>query len=98
MLVARPQAAAVREVEATMGWGSVNAALNRLTREGVITGFKTNFGARGAPAGCPEILITAADVADDARAEEIRSRVAAALAPVLDEVNIIVSRSAPAGA
>lgn len=78
-----------------MGWGNVNAALNRLTREGIITGFKTNFG-RTMPVGAPHVIITAAGITDAESEEAVRRQVASVLEPVIEGCTITVDRSGQA--
>ena len=80
-----------------MGWGNVNAALNRLTREGVISGFKTNFG-RTMPAGAPHVVVTATGVTDAAGEEAVRQQVASVLEPVIEGCTITVDRTGAAKA
>ena len=59
-------------------WGDVNAALNRLVREGVITGFRTNLADpdRGPDlritATAPVVLDTKASGYDPAAVEQVR--------------------------
>lgn len=45
--------------------GSINVVLNRLVREGVITGFKTNFGDKDG-ADHPRVTVTAATPSEEA--------------------------------
>lgn len=74
--------------------GNVNVALNRLVREGVITGFKTNFDDPGSALGL-HVIVTADGVAGKARAnakriEEVRQQVCAALDHLEAEATVTV--------
>ena len=76
-------------------WGDINAALNRLVREGVITGFKTNRGDKSHQDGLHVSVVpgTSGDV------EGIRSQILAVLTPLDDEVTVSVNaEGAAAGA
>jgi hypothetical protein len=75
-------------------WGSVNAVLNRLVREGVITGFRTNIADRQSALGL-HVVITAAGVQDRERAEDVRRHVARELEPVIEGPVVTVDRSDP---
>lgn len=78
-----------------MGWGNVNAALNRLTREGVIAGFKTNFG-RTMPPGEPHVVITVGPATAGTKEEDLIRQVASVLDPVIEGCTITIDRSAAA--
>lgn len=67
-------------------WGDINAALNRLVREGVITGFKTNRGDKSHQEGLQVNVVPGAggDV------EGIRLQILAVLTPLDDEVTVTV--------
>jgi hypothetical protein len=82
-------------------WGDVNAALNRLVREGVITGFKTNL---ANPDRGPELLVaaTATVVADSdaagydrAAVESIREVVANRLAALVENARVTIEPALP---
>ena len=76
-------------------WGDINAALNRLVREGVITGFKTNRGDKSHQVGLHVNVLPSlgGDV------EGIRSQILAVLTPLDDEVTVTVgAEGAVAGA
>ena len=82
------------EIYETMAsWGDINAALNRLVREGVITGFKTNRGEKSHQAGLHVNVVPSSggDV------EGIRSQILAVLTPLDDEVTVTVGAEAAAG-
>lgn len=68
-------------------WGDINAALNRLVREGVIAGFKTNRGEKSHDTGLHVSVTPAAD--DDA--ESVRDRIMSVLEPLDDEVTVTVT-------
>lgn len=67
-------------------WGDINAALNRLVREGVITGFKTNRGDKSHQDGLQVSVVPGAggDI------EGIRSQILAVLTPLDDEVTVTI--------
>lgn len=66
-------------------WGDINAALNRLVREGVIAGFKTNRGDKTSLGLHVDVTSGA-----DGDCEEIRTRILAILLPLDDEVTVTV--------
>ena len=68
-------------------WGDINATLNRLVREGVIAGFKTNRGDKARDAGLHVDITPRAD--DDA--ESVRNRIMGVLTPLDDEVTVTVA-------
>ena len=73
-------------------WGSINAVLNRLVREGIITAFKTNIADRQSGLGL-HVIVTASGVDDQAKAEEVRRQVARELEPVIDGATVTVDQS-----
>jgi len=75
-------------------WGDINAALNRLVREGVIAGFKTNRGDKSHRDG----LLVNVQPGAGGDAEGIRSQILAVLAPLDDEVTVTVAGDNAAGA
>lgn len=70
-------------------WGDINAALNRLVREGVIAGFKTNRGDKTS-------LGLHVDVTpgQDGDCEDIRNRILGILLPMDDEATVTVRAGA----
>lgn len=83
-------------------WGDVNAALNRLVREGVITGFKTNLASPDRSSGL-HVVAKAAVVVDEsaagydsAKVEAVRDRVAGELGALVDSPTVVVENSAAA--
>lgn len=75
-----------------MGWGAINAALNGLVRDGVITAFRTNLAQPATPFGL-HVIVTAEGVDGDARAEEVRRQVLAALDALGEDATVTVDRS-----
>jgi hypothetical protein len=73
-------------------WGDINAALNRLVREGVIAGFKTNRGEKSHDAGL-HVNVT---VKPEDDVESARGRIMSVLTPLDDEVTITVGAASPA--
>ena len=73
-------------------WGEVNVALNRLVAAGVIERFWTNLAARK-PLLALHVVVSPPEPVDREGAETIRSAVAAALAPLTDDVVITVDQS-----
>ena len=67
-------------------WGDINAALNRLVREGAIAGFRTNRGDKTPGAGLKVNIVPVAE--DDV--ETIRTRILGILTPLDDEVTVTV--------
>ena len=72
-------------------WGDINAALNRLVREGVIAGFKTNRGDKSHQVGL-HVSVVPAQPGDD---EGVRSRILAVLTPLDDEVTVTIGAVEP---
>jgi hypothetical protein len=68
-------------------WGDINAALNGLVREGVITGFKTNRGDKSHQAGLHVDVVSGAD----GDVEGVRTRILDVLTPLDDEVTVTVA-------
>jgi hypothetical protein len=75
-----------------MGWGAINAALNGLVRGGVITAFKTNLAQPATPFGL-HVIVTAEGTGDEARAEEVRRQVLAALKALGEDATVTIDRS-----
>ena len=75
-------------------WGDINAALNRLVREGVISGFKTNRGDKSHMQGLHVNVVPGSD----GDVEGIRSQILAVLTPLDDEVTVTVGADGAAGA
>ena len=67
-------------------WGDINAALNRLVREGAIAGFKTNRGEKSHDVGLHVSVTPKGD--DDA--ESVKARILGVLQPLDDEVTVTV--------
>ena len=74
-------------------WGDINAALNKLVREGVIAGFRTNRGDKTAQAGL-HVDVTPSG-GDDA--ESVRARILGVLQGFDDEVTVTVGSVTSAG-
>ena len=74
-------------------WGDINAALNGLVRDGLITGFKTNRGDKSHQDGL-HVNVVPSEGGD---VEGIRTRILAVLTPLDDEVTVTVGAGAPAG-
>jgi hypothetical protein len=77
--------------DAVTSWGSINAVLNRLVGEGVITAFKTNIADRRSGPGL-HVIVTAPGV-DRAKAETVRRRVARELAPLSEDATVTIDQS-----
>ena len=82
-------------------WGRINAKLNRLVHEGVITGFKTNLAEAGHLLGL-HVIVMASIIADHRspgfdpeKVEEVREKVAHALEPVTRGATVTVAGSLP---
>ena len=73
-------------------WGDINAALNRLVREGVISGFRTNRGEKVRPVALHVSVVPAAP-ADDV--EGVRERILTVLTPLDGEVTVSVAAEIP---
>ncbi len=69
--------------------GSVNVVLNRLVREGVITGFRTNFDQQGG-ATTPHVTAT---VAEEWSLEAARALIVDALTEVASGIDVTVERA-----
>ena len=74
-------------------WGDINAALNRLVREGVIAGFKTNRSDKSREGLHVEVTPAGGD-----DVESLRSRIMGVLTPLDDEVTVTVAERAASGA
>jgi hypothetical protein len=82
-------------------WGDLNARLNRLVREGVISGFRTNLATRPDPADLA-IIVTPGPAAPPpvgrlAAEEALRARVAAALGGIAADSAIAIEDASSAG-
>ena len=82
-------------------WGRINAKLNRLVNEGVITGFRTNLAEAGHSLGV-HVIVAAPIVADrgspgfdPGKVEEVREKVAHALEPLTQGATVTVAGSLP---
>ncbi len=69
--------------------GKVNVVLNRLVREGVISGFKTNFDQQGG-ADSPHVTAT---VAEGRALEEVRALVVDAITETAIRIDVTVERA-----
>ena len=78
-----------------MSWGAINAALNRLVSEGVITGFKTNLADRKAALAL-HVIVQAENATDEAGAEAVRHQVVAVLDELGEDATVTVDRSGAA--
>jgi hypothetical protein len=78
-----------------MSWGAINAALNRLVSEGVITGFKTNLADRKTALAL-HVIVQAENVADAKGAEAVRKQVLAVLDELGEDATVTVDRSGAA--
>jgi len=78
-----------------MSWGAINAALNGLVSEGVITAFKTNLADRKAALGL-HVIVQIENASDDAAADVARERVLAALDGLGEDATVTVDRSGTA--
>ena len=82
-------------------WGDVNAALNRLVREGVITGFRTNLAnpERGSEllvaATAPVVLDSSAAEYDRAAVESVRQEVASRLSVLVENARVTIEPALP---
>lgn len=71
-------------------WGDINAALNKLVREGAIAGFRTNRGDKSAQTHL-HVTVTAPDGEDE---EAVRQRILAVLLPLDEEATVTVGAAA----
>lgn len=78
-----------------MSWGAINAALNGLVSERVITAFKTNLADRKASPGL-HVIVQIKEPSDAASAEAARGRVAAVLDELGEDATVTVDRSGTA--
>ncbi len=76
-------------------WGEVNLTLNRLVAAGVIRRFWTNLASRK-PLVALHVTVSPPSPVDSDGAENIRNAVAAALAPLTEDVTITVDQSGKA--
>ena len=73
------------------GWGTVNAVLNRLVAEGLITAFRTSF--RGpTPELGVHVIVTPVEPVTDRQAADLRTQVETALAKCVP-ATVTVDRS-----
>jgi hypothetical protein len=77
-------------------WGDLNARLNRLVREGIISSFRTNLATRPEPSQLAVAVTPGATASPPSADEELRRRVAAALAAVAPHAAITVEDSSAA--
>ena len=80
---------APRAKKPARSWGDINLTLNRLVREGVISGFKTNLSSPDRTSGI-QVAITAPNQ-DPEQEAEIRRRVSGDLEALIDDVEITVN-------
>ena len=84
---------------AVTSWGAVNAVLNRLVREGVIAGFRTNLGDARATAGlhviasAPELVDRRKPSYDPEKVVALRQRIARDLSRCAPGVTVTVEGS-----
>ncbi|WP_375461050.1 hypothetical protein [uncultured Enterovirga sp.] len=83
-----------QEARKMASWGDINAALNRLVREGVIAGFKTNRGDKSLDSSL-HVNVTPAPNDD---VDTVRDRILSVLTPLDDEVTVTVGAEEPARA
>ena len=86
----RPQ----RSRRSARSWGDINLTLNRMVREGVIAGFKTNLSSPDRSAGLCVTITPPAVSADEA--EAIRIRVEADLEALVEGVVVTMDQHEPA--
>lgn len=70
-------------------WGDVNAVLNRLVSEGVISGFRTNRAEAGASGAALHVTVTTGG-----EGESVRRRVLALLTPIDDAAEVTIGKAA----
>jgi hypothetical protein len=87
---ARPQ----RSRKSARSWGDINLTLNRMVREGVIAGFKTNLSSPDRSVGLRVTITPPAVSADEA--EAIRARVEADLEALVEGVVVTMDQHEPA--
>ena len=82
-------------------WGDLNARLNRLVRQGVISGFRTNLATRPDPRSLTIVVVpgTAAPKlpGEGSAAEAVRDRVRAVLAGIAPDAAISVEEQQSTG-
>ena len=81
----------LRRTGRTRSWGDVNLTLNRLVREGLLTGFKTNLSSPDRDG-----LKVAITPASGGGAEEARRRVEDDLSALVGEVMVTIAEHEPA--
>jgi hypothetical protein len=82
------QAARPRARKPARSWGDINLTLNRLVREGVIQGFKTNLSSPDRTAGL-SVTIT---LPSDSAVDPIRDRVSEELEALVEGVVVTVDQ------
>jgi hypothetical protein len=87
---ARPQ----RSRKSARSWGDINLTLNRMVREGVIAGFKTNLSSPDRSSGLRVAITPPAVPADEA--EAIRARVESDLEALVEGVVVTMDQHEPA--
>ena len=88
---ARPQ----RSRKTARSWGDINLTLNRMVREGVIAGFKTNLSSPDRSAGLRVTIMPPSSAKPD-EGEEIRAKVEADLEVLVEGVAVTMDQHEPA--
>ena len=82
-------------------WGDLNARLNRLVRQGVISGFRTNLASRPDPASLTIAVVPGAAApkppGSSTSAEALRAWVSSALSGIAPQATITVEEQHAAG-
>ena len=78
------QARPVRARKSARSWGDINLTLNRLVREGIITGFKTNLSSPDRISGLSVMIIPN----PSGQVDEIPARVLGDLEALIDDVSV----------
>jgi hypothetical protein len=80
------QARPPRARKSARSWGDINLTLNRLVREGIISGFKTNLSSPDRISGL-SVMITTNPAGP---VDEIKARVLSDLEALIDDVTVTV--------
>jgi hypothetical protein len=80
------QARPVRARKSARSWGDINLTLNRLVREGIISGFKTNLSSPDRISGLSVVIVPN----PAGEADEIKARVLADLEALIDDVTVTI--------